>query len=135
MQFRERAKVIQVIRTVYDPRIKRGRAELVGRLDRDSPTLSDELRLACSPGEIAEIEEYLAARAQSQSAEVTREAAETLAARMRLAEAYFRAGADQAAGSVAAEILTAWEDLKKALHKAGYRKDKPEHGHDKGRVK
>lgn len=115
MQFRERAKVIQLIRTVYDPRIKRGRAELVGRLDKDAPAITAELRHACSPGELAEIEAFIAARAQTLSAEATREAALDLAARMRMAESWFRTGGDAMAGSVAAEILTAWDDLRKAL--------------------
>lgn len=127
MQFRERAKVIQVIRTVYDPAIKRGRAEVVARLNKDEPVLDQTLRGACSPAEVSEVEAFLAARAELLSREATRDAAEDLAAQMRQAESYFRAGPDAGAGALAAEIFTAWDDLKKALHKAGFRKDK--HGH------
>jgi hypothetical protein len=127
MQFRERAKVIQIIRTVYDPAIKRGRAEVVARLNKDEPVLDPALRGACSPAELGEVEAFLAARAELLSREATRDAAEELAAQMRQAESYFRAGADSGAGTLAAEIFTAWDDLKKAMHKAGFRKGK--HGH------
>lgn len=124
MQFRERAKVIQLIRTIYDPAIKRGRAELVGRLDKDTPVIDAELRAACSPAELAEIEAYLADRARALTRDAMGRSAQDLAAHMRMAESYFRAGGDAMAGSLAAEIFTAWDDLKKAMHKAGFRKDK-----------
>ena len=124
MQFRERAKVIQLIRTVYDPAIKRGRAELVGKMDKDNPVLDDLLRCACSPAELVEVEAYLAERAQNLSREAVAQAARELPARMRMAEQYFRQGDDVLAGSVAADIFAAWDDLKKALHKGGFRKEK-----------
>lgn len=125
MQFRERAKVIQLIRTVYDPAIKRGRAEVVGRMDKTTPVIDAALRQACSPAELAEIEAYLAERAVSLTSEATRNAAEALPAQMRLAESYFTQLGDELAGSLAADIFAAWEDLKKALHKGGFRRDKP----------
>lgn len=127
MQFRERSRVIQVIRTVYDPAIKRGRAEVVARLDKDNPEIDDDVRHSCSPAELAELEEFLAARNALLSRETTRAAAETLAAQMRLAEAFFRTGPNGTAGMVAADIYTAWEDLKKSMHKAGFRKAKDGH--------
>lgn len=132
MQFRERSKVIQVIRTVYDPAIKRGRAEVVVRLDREDPVLSDDVRAACSPAELDEIEAFLAERQALLSREATREAAEGLARQIRLAEAFFRdagpstqnPGMPGEGGTAAVEILAAWDDLKKTLHKAGFRKQK-----------
>lgn len=127
MQFRERRRVIQVIRTVYDPAIKRGRAEVVGRIDKDDPRLDDEIARACSPDELAEINAFLAEHTRLMSRDATRAAAEDLARQMRLAEAWFNGMAGAEGGAVAAEIYTAWEGLKKALHKAGYRKGKNAH--------
>ena len=124
MQFRERSKVIQLIRTVYDPAIKRGRAELVGTLDKDDPTIDSALRQACSPAELVEIEDYLARREQALTREAVRQAARDLPAMMRMAERYFRLGDDAVAGAAAADIFAAWDDLKKALHKGGFRKEK-----------
>lgn len=122
MQFRERAKVIQLIRTVYDPAIKRGRAEVVGSLDKDAPQIGPDLRLACSPAELAEIEDYLTRRRQALSRDAMRQAARDLPAMMRLAESYFRLDDEPLAGTAAADIFAAWDDLKKALHKGGFRK-------------
>lgn len=127
MQFRERSRVIQVIRTVYDPAIKRGRAEVVARLDKDAPQVDDDVRRACSPAELAELEDFLATRSALMSRETTRAAAESLATQMRQAEAFFRTGPNGPAGVIAADIYTAWEDLKKAIHKAGFRKAKDGH--------
>lgn len=124
MQFRERAKVIQLIRTIYDPAIKRGRAEVVGTLDKDDPQVDDTLRRACSPAELAEVEAYLAQRQQALGQESTAQAARDLPAMIRMAEQYFRRGGDPLAGTQAAEIFAAWDDLKKALHKGGFRKEK-----------
>jgi hypothetical protein len=124
MQFRERRKVIQLIRTVYDPSIKRGRAELVGRLDKTAPVLDDELRTALSEEEVAEVDAYLARRTHSISRESTRMAAQARAGHMRQAEAFFAGPEGPEGAKPAAEIFAAWEDLKKALHRAGYRKNK-----------
>ena len=124
MQFRERAKVIQLIRTVYDPAIKRGRAEVVGSLDKDAPQLDEALRQACSPAELVEVETYLAQRRQALTQESTAQAVRDLPAMMRMAEQYFRRGDDPLSGANAAEIFAAWDDLKKALHKSGFRKEK-----------
>lgn len=124
MQFRERAKVIQLIRTVYDPAIKRGRAELVGSLDRADPKITADVRQVCSPAELAELQDYLARRQQALSADAMRQAARDLPGLMRMAERYFRDGGDAVAGNAAAEIFAAWDDLKKAMHKSGFRKEK-----------
>ncbi|MCA1908105.1 MAG: hypothetical protein LDL39_07075 [Magnetospirillum sp.] len=124
MQFRERAKVIQLIRTIYDPSIKRGRAEVVGKLDKDQPLVDDALRRVCSPAELAEVEAYLVQRQQALTQESMAQAVRDLPAMMRMAEQYFRRADDPLAGVQAAEIFAAWEDLKKALHKGGFRKER-----------
>lgn len=123
MQFRERSKVIQLIRTVYDPAIKRGRTEVVGRLDKDRPLLDDGIRAVCTPQETAEIEHYLANRSAMIDRETMRTAADDLPRLMRLAEAFFRADHGDDGRLAAMEIYGAWDDLKKAMHRAGYRKD------------
>lgn len=124
MQFRERRKVIQVIRTVYDPAIKRGKSEVVGCLDREAPVIDAALRAACSPEEAAEIERFLDLHQARQSREDAKEAAEALPAQMRLAEAWFRDHAGAESARLAAEVWTAWGDLSKALRKTGAGKTK-----------
>ncbi len=127
MQFRERSQVIQLIRTVYDPKIKRGRSELVGRIDKQAARIDDTLRSVCTRDEVREIEIFLEARTALLSHGATRESAGKLASQMRLAESYFRSPSDTDQAQLAAEIFTAWDDLKKAMHKAGFRKKAPTH--------
>lgn len=126
MQFRERRRVIQVIRTTYDPELKRGRSEVVGKIDRAAPALSDKLQKNCTADELAEVQAWLEARAADQRQAAVRAGAETLPAQMRAAAEFFRShdgdsGGGEAA-SFAAEIRDAWEELRTALRKAGLHK-------------
>jgi len=125
MQFRERRRVIQIIRTTYDSTLKRGRSEVVGKIEKDAPAIPEELRKSCSVEELAEIEAWLAEREASRRTETIRDETGLLAQRMRHATDYFRHHAqgdqgDEQAALHAAEIWLAWEDLKKAIRKAGY---------------
>ena len=62
MHFRQRNNVIQIIRTVYDPVTKKGKNEIVGRMNRTRPEISDDLRLALTAEEIREVENWLDGR-------------------------------------------------------------------------
>lgn len=123
MQFRERRRVIQVIRTTYDPELKRGRAEVLGRIEKSAPALTDKLQKACTAEEIAEVYEYLAARAVSLREEAVRAGAETLPVQMRQAAEYFLTHSDDEARVFSREIREAWNGLKAAMRKAGFRKE------------
>lgn len=129
MQFRERRRVIQVIRTTYDPALKRGRSEVVGKIDKDAPAIPEKLRKSCSAEELAEVESWLAERETTLRTENIRDETGLLAQRMRQSADYFRHHArdssqgkmdDAQAALHAAEIQMAWDDLKKAIRKAGY---------------
>ncbi len=124
MQFRERRRVIQVIRTTYDPDLKRGRSEVVGKIDKATPAVTDKLQKACTPEELSEIATYLANRRNSLRNEAVRAGAETLPAQMRAAAEYFRTHRDGEAKIFATEIRLAWDELKGALRKAGFSKSK-----------
>ncbi|MCW2237910.1 hypothetical protein [Azospirillum canadense] len=124
MQFRERRRVIQVIRTTYDPEVKRGRSEVLGKIDKAAPTVTDKLHKACTPEELAEIATYLANRQNLLRNEAVRAGAETLPAQMRAAAEYFRTHRDEEAKDFAVDIRAAWDELKSALRKAGFAKGK-----------
>jgi hypothetical protein len=62
MHFRQRNNVIQIIRTVYDPETKKGKNEIVGRMNRTRPEISDDLRRALTAEEIREVENWLDGR-------------------------------------------------------------------------
>lgn len=116
MQFRERRRVIQVIRTTYDPALKRGRSTLLGTLDKAAPAVTEALRAACTAEELEEVVRHLDGRHGA--------GADSLPERMRTAAAYFRTHHDAAALAYAAEIRGAWEELKEAMREAGFSKDK-----------
>ncbi|GAA4250757.1 hypothetical protein GBZ26_28135 [Azospirillum formosense] len=124
MQFRERRRVIQVIRTVYDPDLKRGRSELVGKIDKATPVVADKLQKSCTPEELSEILTYLDDRHNRLRNEAVRAGAESLPAQMREAAEYFRTHRDDDARAFAMEIRLAWEELKTALRESGFSKSK-----------
>lgn len=116
MHFRSRGRMIQVIRTVYDKQLKRGRTQIVGRLERHAMAVGDDLRRECTPAEIAEIEAWIANRSRLEG---LREeyAARTLPDQIALAAGWFqRASADEARG-VAADLLPEWTRLRVTLKK------------------
>jgi len=133
MQFRERRRVIQVIRTVYDPTLKRGRSEVVGTLDKDAPAVGEALRAACTAEELEEVGAYLRTRLNAQRGATARAGAETLPEQMRAAVEYFRTHQDEEALAFAAEIRAAWEPLKEAMRDAGFSKSKVKQGKPKAR--
>ncbi|HYH18022.1 MAG TPA: hypothetical protein VD995_05335 [Azospirillum sp.] len=133
MQFRERRRVIQVIRTVYDPGLKRGRSEVVGTLDKAAPAVTEALRAACTAEELEEVGAYLRARLNTQRGAAVRAGAETLPEQMRKAAEYFRTHQDEEALAFAAEIRAAWEPLKEAMRDAGFSKSKVKQGKPKGK--
>ncbi|MBB3263203.1 hypothetical protein FHW79_000799 [Azospirillum sp. OGB3] len=124
MQFRERRRVIQVIRTVYDPNLKRGRSELVGKIDKAAPVVTDKLQKSCTPEELSEVLSYLDDRHNRLRNEAVRAGAETLPAQMREAAEYFRTHRDGDARAFATDIRLAWEELKTALRGSGFSKNK-----------
>ncbi len=137
MQFRERRRVIQVIRTTYDPALKRGRSELLGTLDKAAPAVTDALHAACTAMELEEVARYLDGRRETERNATVRAGVETLPEQMRRAAEYFRTHRDAAAGddggrddralAFAAEIRGAWDELKTAMRKAGFSKSKVRH--------
>ncbi|MFC5354543.1 hypothetical protein [Azospirillum himalayense] len=113
-----------MIRTVYDPDLKRGRSELVGKIDKAAPVANDKLQKNCTPEELSEILTYLDDRHNRLRNEAVRAGAETLPAQMREAAEYFRTHRDDDARAFATEIRLAWEELKTALRESGFSKSK-----------
>lgn len=118
MHFRDRANVIQLIRSTYDPATKRARTEIVGRIPKANPGLSEPLRQACTPAEIAEIESWLGGYGQLQKLKAEL-AARTLGEQMTLAGEWFEGQEGEDARFLAASLAQQWGRLRQQLKKQG----------------
>lgn len=126
MQFRERRRVIQIIRTVYDPELKRGKSVVIGKIDKFNPEISSELKETCSEAEIKEITTWLDQHLANKKHENIRADTFDLPRQMRQAADYFEhfQEEDDEVAELAAEIYDSWTILKKSLRKAGLTKSK-----------
>jgi hypothetical protein len=118
MHFRERGQIIQVIRTVYDAGSKKGKNEIVGRLTKSNPQVSDELKAALTADERKELATWMQGHATI--VRLNRElAVRTLAERLALAEEWFADKKDDDARLLAATLVPAWVRLRVALRRNG----------------
>ena len=119
MHFRVRKNVIQLIRTNYDDRKKKGVNTIIGNVKLAKPELSPDLLQNLTAEEIAAFEIW--AKTQLR-AEVLREevAALTLAETMDLAGKWFeREGNSEAAQATASHITFHWQTMRKIFIKNG----------------
>jgi hypothetical protein len=54
MHFRERDQIVQIIRTKYDAELKRGKNEIIGRMAKANPKITDELDRKLRQGRAAQ---------------------------------------------------------------------------------
>jgi len=59
VHFRTRQKIVQLVRTSYDPVEKKPKAVVVGRMDLDNPGVTDELCAVLTDNEIAEARTWI----------------------------------------------------------------------------
>jgi hypothetical protein len=119
MHFRIRKNVVQLVRTTYDPTDKKPKAAVVGRIPLGNPEVTESLRGALTPEEAVELEDWIAG--QHRVAMLREElAALSLADQMDMAERWFaRQGDSRAATAAAAEMLPAYQRLRKTLKSKG----------------
>ena len=116
MHFRERDNVVQIIRTKYDASKKRGKNEIVGRMARANPKITDELAAALTQDERKDVEAWIEGHAHVGT--LKRElAVRTLQEQMTLAEEWFREHDGEDARKLAASLLPAWVRLRAVLKK------------------
>ena len=116
MHFRERDQVVQIIRTKYDATKKKGMNEIVGRMTRANPKISDELAAALTEEERKDVAAWIESHAHVGT--LKRElAVRTLQEQMTLAEGWFREHDDEDARKLAASLLPAWMRLRGVLKK------------------
>jgi hypothetical protein len=118
MHFRERGQIVQLIRTKYDAATKKGKNEIVGRLVKAKPEISDELKTALTPEERKEVATWIEGYATI--AQLKRElAVRTLPEQLTLAEEWFADQKGNDARFLAASLLPPWTRLRASLKKSG----------------
>ena len=118
MHFRERGHVVQVIRTTYDPATKKGKNEIVGRLVKSKPQVTDELKAVLSREELKEVAAWIAGYAKTEA--LRRElAVRGLSEQMALAEEWFVGQKGEEAHFLASSLVPAWARLRAALKRNG----------------
>jgi len=118
MHFRERGHVVQVIRTTYDPATKKGKNEIVGRLVKANPQVTDELKAVLAKEELKEVAAWIAGHAKVEA--LKREVAvRTLTEQLALAEEWFAGQKSDDAHFLASSLVPAWARLRAALKRNG----------------
>ena len=118
MHFRERDQIVQIIRTKYDAALKKGKNEIVGRLLKAKPLISDELAAVLTKEERKEVVAWVEGYAK-----ITRLkkelAVRTLQEHMAHAEEWFADQKGDDARLLAASLVPAWLRLRATLKKNG----------------
>lgn len=118
MHFRERGQVVQIIRTTYDASTKKGKNEIVGRLVKANPKITDELKSVLSSAERKEVSAWIDGYATV--GQLKRElAVRTLTEQLSLAEEWFADKKGDDARFLAASLVPAWLRLRGALKRNG----------------
>jgi len=115
MHFRVRKKIVQLIRTGYDPSTKKPKTTVVGKMPLEMPLLTDELKNLLTKQEIAEAETWIE---HNNRITLLREelAALTLADTINLANRWFKnQGESEAAIIAAANLIHELQSLRKTL--------------------
>jgi hypothetical protein len=118
MHFRERGQIVQIIRTSYDKGSKKGKNEIVGRLAKANPQISEALESALTSKERHELETWIGGHATTER--LKRElAVRTLPEQLALAEQWFAEQKGDDARVLAATLIPAWAQLRVALRRNG----------------
>ncbi len=116
MHFRERNQVVQIIRTKYDAALKKGKNEIVGRMTKGNPKISDELAAALTKEERKEVATWIEGHAKVER--LKRElSVRTLQQQLTHAEEWFADQKGDDARFLAASLVPAWARLRATLKK------------------
>ena|ERR1700722_17461897 len=118
MHFRERGNVVQIIRTTYDSGSKKGKNEIVGRLVKADPQISDALEKSLTTEERKELTAWVKGHATVER--LKRElAARSLSEQLTLAQEWFKSQKGDEARALAATLSPAWLQLRTVLKRNG----------------
>jgi hypothetical protein len=116
MHFRARDQIVQIIRTKYDAALKRGKNEIVGRLAKANPKITEELAAVLTMEERKEVAAWIEGYAKV--GRLKRElAVRTLQEQLTIADEWFADQRDDEARLLAASLVPAWARLRATLKK------------------
>jgi hypothetical protein len=119
MHFRERGQMVQLIRTKYDAAKKKGKNEIVGRLIKAKPEISDELKKTLTSEELKEVAAWV--EGYGTVARLKRElAVRTLPEQLEVAREWFADQKGNDARFLAGSLVPAWVRLRDTLRKGGF---------------
>jgi hypothetical protein len=120
MYVREQAGSTQLIRTTYDPVVKRGRQTVFARFP-DATTAPDDVRSLCTPAELLQLDEYLAAKLAAITANKHQNRLKIGTYSIDgITDAIASISAEKDADAIANKLWTATLKLQKALKSAGF---------------
>ena len=119
MHFRERGHVVQIIRTSYDKGSKKGKNEIVGRLAKANPQVTEALETVLTVEERKELAAWLEGHATVERLK-RQLAVRTLPEQLALAEAWFANEKGDDARVLAAALIPAWAQLRTVLKRNGH---------------
>ena len=118
MHFRERGQIVQLIRTSYDSKSKKGKNEIVGRLEKANPKISEALEAVLTTEERHELADWIGGYAAKER--LKRElAVRTLPEQLALAKEWFSDQKGDDARLLAASLTPAWAQLRGLLKRNG----------------
>ena len=128
MQIREQGKKIQLIRTHYVKEKKRTEGKVFDSFDKYLSAIPEDIRRQLNNEEVEQLESYLSKRAEKLSVESSKYYLSATSENIR--RAVNALSVDEVAATLtlekAAAIYAAMDELRKALKKAGYAKQKQE---------
>lgn len=119
MHIRERGHIVQCIRTKYDPVTKKGKNEIVGRLSKANPQITDQLKAALTSSELKDVNAWIESHASVE--QLKKElAVRTLSTNLALAEDWFANHKGDEAHMLAESLVPALMRLRSTLRKNGF---------------
>ncbi len=120
MQIRMRKNSLTLVRTVYDPALKRGRAVTVGRLPLSTPDIPSDIEAALRPDEREQVQRELAKHHAAHESAGEERAARQLPLTIRRATRWYdRQAAGDDVAALAAASRERWSELLAAMVRAG----------------
>jgi hypothetical protein len=118
MHFRERGKIIQIIRSSPESGSKKAKNVAIGRLKKSNPEISSKLEAVLSDKERKEVKSWIESYGSTERLKMEL-AARTLSEQMAITEEWFKDQKGEDARLLAATLYRSWVQLRIVIKKSG----------------